>query len=110
VKRPLLTFERRHSEADVLVVTSGWPTEERATYCVFIERQMNSLVKLGLLCDVLFIRGYRSLLAYPVAMLRLAFWSLTGKRRYRLVHAHGRRGRTGRGLLPAGSPPRLLQG
>jgi glycosyltransferase involved in cell wall biosynthesis len=38
---------------------------------------------------VLFIRGYRSPLAYPLAALRLASWSLGRRRRgYRLVHAH----------------------
>lgn len=88
-KKPLLTVEHRHPDADVLVVTGGWPNDERDTYCVFIKRQMESLVERGLRCDVLFIRGYRSPLAYPLAMLRLALWSVSGKRRYRLVHAHG---------------------
>jgi glycosyltransferase involved in cell wall biosynthesis len=84
----LLTFERRDPHAEVLVVTNGWPNEDNETYCVFIKRQMESLIGRGLRCDVLFIRGYRSQLAYPLAALRLAAWSLRRNRRYRLVHAH----------------------
>jgi glycosyltransferase involved in cell wall biosynthesis len=95
--KPLLTFEHRHPEADVLVVTSGWPNEERDTYCVFIKRQTDSLVERGLCCDVLFIRGYRSPLAYLLAILRLGFWSVLGRRRYALVHAH-----SGEAALAAG--------
>jgi teichuronic acid biosynthesis glycosyltransferase TuaC len=89
-KKPLLTFERNDTRADVLVVTSGWPNEEKKTYCVFIKRQMESLIERGLRCDVLFIRGYRSPLAYPLAAFRLFCWSLFGRpHQYRLVHAHG---------------------
>jgi glycosyltransferase involved in cell wall biosynthesis len=87
-KWPLLTWERRDHRADVLVVTSGWPNEDNDTYCVFIKRQTESLVARGLRCDVLFIRGYRSPLAYPLGAARLLCWSLAGRRRYRLVHAH----------------------
>jgi glycosyltransferase involved in cell wall biosynthesis len=86
--RPLVTFEREDPNAEVLVVTSGWPNEDIETYCVFIKRQVESLIRLGIRCDVLFVRGYRSPLAYPLAALRLAAWSITGRRRYRLVHAH----------------------
>lgn len=88
-KKPLLSFERKTMGADVLVVTSGWPSDDNETYCVFIKRQTESLIDRGLRCDVLFIRGYRSPRAYPLAAARLAAWSLTGRRRYRLVHAHG---------------------
>jgi glycosyltransferase involved in cell wall biosynthesis len=50
---------------------------------------MESLIERGLHCDVLFIRGYRSPLAYALAALRLVSWSLgRSRRRYRLVHAH----------------------
>jgi glycosyltransferase involved in cell wall biosynthesis len=94
---PLLTFERADGDADVLVVTSGWPNEDDDTYCVFIKRQTEALVEQGVRCDVLFIRGYRSALAYPLAALRLAAWSLRPPRRYRLVHAH-----SGEAALAAG--------
>jgi teichuronic acid biosynthesis glycosyltransferase TuaC len=94
----LLTLEQSDPHADVLVVTSGWPNEDNPTYCVFIKRQMESLIERGLHCDVLFIRGYRSPLAYPLAALRLVAWSFgRGRRRYRLVHAH-----SGEAALSAG--------
>lgn len=96
-KRPLLTWERKDARSDVLVVTSGWPNEDNDTYCVFIKRQMQSLVDRGLRCDVLFIRGYRSRLAYLLAAGRLAAWSLARRRKYKLVHAH-----SGEAALAAG--------
>jgi len=71
-KKPLLSFERKTMGADVLVVTSGWPSDDNDTYCVFIKRQTESLIDRGLRCDVLFIRGYRSPRAYPLAAARLA--------------------------------------
>jgi teichuronic acid biosynthesis glycosyltransferase TuaC len=86
---PLLTWEHRDPGADVLVVTNGWPHADNETYCVFIKRQTESLWRKGVRCDVLFIRGYRSPLAYPLAALRFAFWSLSRRPRYRVVHAHG---------------------
>jgi glycosyltransferase involved in cell wall biosynthesis len=86
--RRLLTFERKERVADVLVVTNGWPNEDDGTYCVFIKRQMESLIEGGLRCDVFFIRGYRSPLAYPLGALWMGFWSFAGRRRYKLVHAH----------------------
>jgi glycosyltransferase involved in cell wall biosynthesis len=88
-KRLLLTFERRDPDADVLVVTSAWPNEERDSYGIFIKRQTDSLLERGLRCDVLFIRGHRSPLAYLLAILRLGAWSVSGRSRYALVHAHG---------------------
>jgi teichuronic acid biosynthesis glycosyltransferase TuaC len=87
--RPLLTLEHNHHRAEVLVITSGWPNEQRKAYCVFIKRQVESLIELGVRCDVLFIRGYRSPLAYPLAALRLLRWSLSKNHHFRLVHAHG---------------------
>jgi teichuronic acid biosynthesis glycosyltransferase TuaC len=87
--RPLVTLERSDPRAQILVVTSGWPNEDVETHCVFIKRQVESLVEGGLRCDVLFVRGYRSPVAYPLAALRLATWSLFRGRHYRLVHAHG---------------------
>jgi len=94
--RGLVTFELEDPAADVLVVTSGWPDPDNETYCVFIKRQVESLVERGLHCDVLFIRGYLSRLAYVLGAVRLAGWSISGRRRYRLVHAHG-----GEAALPA---------
>jgi teichuronic acid biosynthesis glycosyltransferase TuaC len=85
-----VTFEHEDPRADVLVVTSGWPNETNETYCVFIKRQVESLIERGLRCDVVFIRGYRSRLAYVSASLKLTRWSLSrSSGRYKLVHAHG---------------------
>src|SRR2546421_4401219 len=96
VSKLLLTLEREDPDAKILVVTSGWPNEDNDAYCVFIKRQVESLVDRGLRCDVLFIRGYRSKLAYTLAALLLGYWSLTGRRRYQLVHAHRREAAVGR--------------
>jgi teichuronic acid biosynthesis glycosyltransferase TuaC len=87
VSESLVTFERRDPAADVLVVTNHWPTDENPGYGIFMRRQLDSLVRRGLRCDVMFVRGYRSPLAYPLAALRLLRMSI-GRRRYRLVHAH----------------------
>jgi glycosyltransferase involved in cell wall biosynthesis len=89
MQRPLVTMERRRPDADVLVVTSGWPTDENETYCIFVSRQVDSLAALGVHADVLFVRGYRSALAYPLTAIRLMRWSLGRRHRYRLVHAQG---------------------
>jgi teichuronic acid biosynthesis glycosyltransferase TuaC len=87
-RKPLVSLEYTDPQADVLVLTNGWPHEDNETYCVFIKRQVDSLVADGLRCDVLFIRGYRSAFAYPVAALRLLSWSIRRRKRYALVHAH----------------------
>lgn len=86
--RSLVSFERRDGEANVLVVTSGWPRADNPAYCIFIQRQIESLTAQGLKFDVLVIRGHRSVAAYPISAVLLAGWSLR-RRRYSLVHAHG---------------------
>jgi glycosyltransferase involved in cell wall biosynthesis len=86
--KPLLTWEREVARPDVLVITSGWPNEDNDTYCVFIKRQTESLLELGVRCDVLFIRGYRSPLAYLLAAGRLLAWSIRRRRCYKLLHVH----------------------
>jgi teichuronic acid biosynthesis glycosyltransferase TuaC len=89
MKSRLVTLEREDPDANVLMVTSGWPTEDTESYGVFVKRQVDSLIDRGLRCDVLFVRGYRSPLAYPLAALRLGAWSFAKRRRYKIVHAHG---------------------
>lgn len=84
----LLTWERREPSSDVLVVTNMWPDAERPVYGIFIKRQVDSLVAAGVRCDVLYVRGYRSPLAYPWGAAWFALHSLAIRRRYRLVHAH----------------------
>src|SRR5215218_1953914 len=89
LRHPLLTLEHRDPDARVLVVTNMWPREEKPSYGIFVKRQVNSLIEAGLRCDVLFIHGYRSRLAYPLGALRLLAWNWGGGRRYALVHGHG---------------------
>ncbi len=84
----LVTVEREHNQADVLVVTSGWPRPEAPARCIFIRRQMDSLADRGVRYETLIIHGDRSLAAYPLAALRLAALNFASHR-YRLVHAHG---------------------
>jgi teichuronic acid biosynthesis glycosyltransferase TuaC len=83
----LVTWERQDPEASVLIVTNMWPDAEQPVYGVFIRRQVDSLIRNGLRCDVVYVRGYRfSVLAYAAGALVLAARSLRG-RRYELVHA-----------------------
>jgi glycosyltransferase involved in cell wall biosynthesis len=89
VKRSLLTLEHTDPDARVLVVTNMWPTEEKPTYGIFVKRQVDSLLEAGLRCDVLFIHGYRSRLAYLLGALKLLAWNWLPGRRYELVHGHG---------------------
>lgn len=85
----LATVEISSPTSTVLVVTSAWPTADRPALGVFIKRQVQSVIDRGIQCDVLFVRGYRSPLAYPLAGALLGSWNLRRPRRYRLVHAHG---------------------
>lgn len=89
----VLTWERRRSDSEVLVVTNMWPDAERPVYGIFVKRQVDSLLRAGIECDVLYVRGYRSPAAYPLAMGWFAVSSLRLRGRYRLVHAHA--GETG---------------
>jgi teichuronic acid biosynthesis glycosyltransferase TuaC len=93
--RALVTVEHEDPQADVLVVTNAWPHPGEPRYGIFASRQVDSLIAAGLRCDVLFVRGFESPLAYLVAAARLLRLSLLRRRRYRLVHGHG-----GETLLP----------
>ena len=84
----LVEFVLRDPAADVLVVTNIWPDAERPAYGIFVRRQVDSLRRAGLRCDVLYIRGWLSFRAYVVAAARLAASNLAWRGRYRIVHAH----------------------
>lgn len=73
----------------MLVVTNLWPTPDRPTYGIMVKRQVDSMRQLGIVSDVLYVRGFVSPLAYLLGALRLLSWNLSARRRYRLVHAHG---------------------
>jgi glycosyltransferase involved in cell wall biosynthesis len=86
--KPLLTIEHSDPDADLLVVTNMWPDEEKVAYGVFVKRQVESLIDAGVHCDVVYVRGTRSPLAYALAALRFAAWSVSRRGRYKLVHVH----------------------
>lgn len=86
---PLVTFELRDPDPDVLVLTNLWPHTADPAYGIFVKRQVDSLREAGLRVDVLFVRGYLSRLAYAIAALTLAKLSRAGRPPYQLVHVHG---------------------
>jgi glycosyltransferase involved in cell wall biosynthesis len=92
----LVTLEHSDPDATVLVLTNAWPHPDEPRYGIFIKRQIDSLVAAGLRCDVLFIRGFRSPLAYLAAAAKLLRLSIVGKPRYRFINGH-----SGETLLPA---------
>lgn len=86
--KPLLTWERRRPESSVLIVTNMWPDTERPVYGIFVKRQVDSLIRAGVDCDVVYVRGYRSPLAYLWGMCWFALSSVRLRGRYRVIHAH----------------------
>lgn len=94
--RNLVSFVQRDSGAEVLVVTNMWPEPERPVYGIHVERQVDSLIEAGVRCDVLYLRGYASPLAYPFAAAIFLWTSVAWRGRYRLVHVYA-----GETALPA---------
>lgn len=70
----------------VLVATNMYPTPQRPASGVFVRDQVESLRRLGIEVDVLFMDGRRSKLNYLTAFPR--FWGQLRRGRYDLVHAH----------------------
>jgi teichuronic acid biosynthesis glycosyltransferase TuaC len=85
----LVTLDRDGERSPVLVVACVARTLERPHYGIFTMRQVDSVRRLGIRCDLLAIGGYRSPLAYAAAAAKLARMSLAGDHHYALVHAHG---------------------
>jgi glycosyltransferase involved in cell wall biosynthesis len=71
---------------DVLVVTNMWPSDEDPSYGSFVQDQMESLRRIGVDYDVLFINGRGARLNYARAFRKLR--SRISQRRYDLIHAH----------------------
>src|SRR5215210_7094516 len=95
-RRPLISRVHQDPDASALLVTNMWPGDpDLPVYGIFVRRQVDSLIRGGLRCDVLYVRGHRSPLAYALAALLMMAWNLR-RRRYRLVHALA-----GEALLPA---------
>jgi glycosyltransferase involved in cell wall biosynthesis len=80
---------RSDRPARLLVVTSGYPSEQRPGRVVFIARQVRSLAGRGFPADVLVIGGARSTAAYPRAAAALVARRAWSRNPYGLVHAHG---------------------
>ena len=70
----------------VLVVSNMYPQPDQPAFGVFVEDQVESLRKLGVDVDVLFIDGRRNKLNYLAAYPRL--WAQLRRKRYDLLHAH----------------------
>ena len=93
--RPLATLEHEDPDADVLLVTNAWPHPGEPRYGIFAKRKVDALVEAGLHCDVLFVRGFESPLAYVHAAVTVLWRSVARHGRYRIVHGLG-----GETLLP----------
>ncbi len=70
----------------VLVVTNMYPRPEAPSHGVFVGDQVESLRRLGVDVDVLFVNGRGNKLNYVAAYPRL--WNALRKKRYDVIHAH----------------------
>jgi teichuronic acid biosynthesis glycosyltransferase TuaC len=70
----------------VLVITNMYPTEKMPAFGTFVQKQVESLRKEGIVVDVLFVNGRKSVLNYLWAFPRL--WAQLLTRRFDLIHAH----------------------
>jgi glycosyltransferase involved in cell wall biosynthesis len=84
----LVTVEERHPDSKILVVTSAWPHADNPMYGIFIQREQAALRNLGVLADVMFVRGYASPKAYALAGMKLLRQSRASNG-YAVVHAYG---------------------
>jgi len=88
-RRGWVTWERRHHDASVLMVTNAWPRSERPMHGIFLMDTVDGLEGHGVRCDVLFVRGYRGLGGYVLGCLVLALMPRVTHGRYQLVSSHG---------------------
>jgi glycosyltransferase involved in cell wall biosynthesis len=84
-----VTWERRSEDATVLMITNVWPHPQRPAYGPFVAYTRDGMVREGVSCDVLFIRGYRGLRAYLAGGIAAAAVPLAYPAKYMLVHSHG---------------------
>jgi teichuronic acid biosynthesis glycosyltransferase TuaC len=85
----LVSLERDGPAARVLVVACVAQTTDRPHYGIFTRRQVESVRRLGIRCDLLAIAGFETPLAYVHAAARLIELGRDHRHRYALVHAHG---------------------
>ena len=88
-RRQLVTCERRDEGSRLLAITNLWPYEGQPAFGPFISAAVDELRKQGLACDVLFIRGYRSPVAYLAGAVASLLLPLAYPHKYLLVHCHG---------------------
>jgi teichuronic acid biosynthesis glycosyltransferase TuaC len=72
----------------VLMVANMLPHEAHPGYGIFVKRQIDSLQAMGLECQVMFLRGYRTPWNYVRAALRMLRLNFS-RHRPRIVHGHG---------------------
>gem|GEM_PF-2085824 len=65
-----------------------WPDHDRPVCGIFVKRQVEPLRAAGTRCDVLYLRGYGSKIAYLSAALRFLAANISWRKQYRLVHVH----------------------
>ena len=85
----LVSLERDGPSARVLVVACVAQTPDRPHYGIFTRRQVESVRRLGIRCDLLAIAGFETPLAYLHAAARPIELRRDHTHRYALVHAHG---------------------
>ena len=70
----------------VLKVTNMYPTADQPHFGIFVKQETESLRRLGVEIDVLFVDGRRSKLNYLRGFARL--WARLREQEYDLIHAH----------------------
>src|SRR3990172_2642666 len=70
----------------VLKVTNMYPTDERPHFGIFVRQETESLRRLGIDVDVLFVDGRAGKLNYLRGFGRL--WRRLGEREYDMIHGH----------------------
>lgn len=85
---PGCTWEIRDESPEVLFVTNMWPDTVRPVYGIFVQRQVESLRDVGVGCDVLYVRGYKGLCIYAIAISWFFANAGAVRKKYRLIHAH----------------------
>jgi glycosyltransferase involved in cell wall biosynthesis len=85
----LVTWERRDDRARLLAMASAWPYPERPSYGPYIRDGVDELDRQGLACDVIFIRGYLTPIAYLAGAVAALLIAIAYPGKYLLLHCHG---------------------
>jgi len=70
----------------ILIVTNMYPCPEQPAFGTFVKDQVESLERVGINVDILFVNGRRCVLNYLWGIFRL--WWMLLKKRYDIIHAH----------------------